>query len=84
MKVIYEFPDGKLAVVNFPPGITKLLLVEDSAIPGDRTFRDAWTHTGAGIAVDMAKARDIVRKRIGANTAIEAAQTPEALKALLP
>jgi hypothetical protein len=81
--MIYEFPDGRLAVVNFPPGISKLLLVEDSAIPADRTFRDAWVHTGTGVAVDMAKAREVVRKRIGANPAIDAAQSLEALKAML-
>lgn len=38
--------------------------VEDSSIPTDRTFRDAWSQSGTDIVVDMVRARDIQEKRI--------------------
>lgn len=38
--------------------------VSPDAIPQDRTFRDAWTDTGAEIVHDMDKARDIQRERL--------------------
>lgn len=33
--------------------------VPPTAIPSDRTFRDAWTAMGSSVAVDMIKAREI-------------------------
>lgn len=97
--------------------------VEAAAIPPDRTFRNAWKANGAGIVVDMPKARELHRiklrelrapkmgaldvaymiadergdtvekQRIAAlkqalrdvtsDPAIEAAQTPEELKAVI-
>jgi hypothetical protein len=42
-------------------------MVDDSAVPADRTFRDAWTAAGGdGINVDMPKARDLHKRRIRA------------------
>lgn len=42
-------------------------IVDDSAIPQDRTFRDAWAIQGGAVAVDMVKAleigKDLVRER---------------------
>ncbi len=37
--------------------------IDESDIPADRTFRDAWTHDGS-INVDMPKAREVVRQRL--------------------
>lgn len=37
--------------------------IERAAIPTDRTFRDAWTASGKGVAVDMGKAREIAKMR---------------------
>ena len=106
------------------PAATSFQIVEPSAIPLDRTFRNAWIAAGASVAVDMPKAREIHRKHlrelqeprlaafddaylladergdtlekqriaaekqklrdVTADPAIEAAQTPEALKAIWP
>jgi hypothetical protein len=109
-------------------GLTEADVVElpDDWTPpdGDRTFRNAWTLSGAQITVDMPKARDIWRQKmrearapllqaldveymradeagdgaaktriaaekqalrdVTADPAIEAAQTPDELKALWP
>jgi hypothetical protein len=99
-------------------------LIESSAAPSDRTFRNAWKLDGGAIAVDMVKARSIhkdklrelrkpklealdseymradeagdnaEKKRVAdkkkalrdvtADPAIDAARTPEELKAVLP
>lgn len=38
--------------------------VSESAIPFDRTFRNAWKANGADIVVDMPKARDLLRNKL--------------------
>lgn len=38
---------------------TKYEIVDTSSIPSDRTFRDAWGKEGAGIKVNIPKARSI-------------------------
>lgn len=43
---------------------SNMRVVDETAIPTDRTFRDAWTLNGAGIAVDMPKAREIRREQL--------------------
>jgi len=98
--------------------------VDESSIPSDRTFRNAWVHGGNTINIDMGKARELHRKKLrelrspilsaldteymradelGDTTAkqrialqkqalrdvtndpaIDAAQTPEELKAVFP
>lgn len=61
-------------------------IVDDSEIPSDRTFRDAWKATGGGIEVDMPKARGIARRftiNPSKELEIDAAQTPEELKAII-
>ena len=98
--------------------------VEDSAIPQDRTFRNAWRQSGAVVRVDMGAARELHKEHLRrlrapkfepleraqrtalvlgdaakaavlegrlqalrdapADPAIEAAQTPEELKSVLP
>jgi hypothetical protein len=96
-------------------------VIEDSDIPQDRAFRNAWKQTGGKVDVNMPKARDIQREKLRAARApllaaldvefmraleagkptaaivaeknrlrditsdprIEAAQTPEQLKAII-
>lgn len=40
--------------------------IEESTIPKDRTFRDAWTHDGKSFGHDLNKAKEIQLKRIRA------------------
>jgi len=49
---------------SVPADATDIKIVPRSSIPSDRTFRDAWTHNGGQIDVDMPRARDIHRHRI--------------------
>lgn len=44
-----------------PVGATDVKLMDDAAIPKDRTFRDAWK---PDLTVDMGKARDLWRNRM--------------------
>lgn len=39
-------------------------IVDEAAIPADRTFRNAWKTGVAGVAVDMPKAREIHKERL--------------------
>lgn len=56
------------AMNGLPPEVDRnaAFVVDESAIPTDRTFRDAWVLTADALAVDMTKARDIHRDRIRA------------------
>jgi len=129
-KIIYSRPDGGVSVVSVPidtdtaiaAAIAKLSLtasnvttVDDSVIPTDRAFRNAWRQNGASVRVDLPIARTLVEKEIetrrrvkirdvlerealGENVAqekaalrsinarllVDAAQTPEELKSILP
>lgn len=63
--------DGELEVEmsvvlekSVPPDATNVQVVEESEIPTDRSFRNAWTPSGASIVVDMTKARAIHLSRI--------------------
>lgn len=76
-RIIYTMPDGNVAVViptgeipidqvlakDVPSGMTGLI-VDVSAIPTDRSFRNAWKQNGREIEHDMNKAREIHRNRI--------------------
>lgn len=78
-RIIYSTPDGGVAVVvptgelpidqvlakDVPDGVTGMI-VDASAIPSDRSFRNAWKRNGRKVETDMAKARDIHRDRIRA------------------
>lgn len=58
-----KWPVGERArVVSHQP-------IAPSAIPSDRTFRNAWALTGDRITHDMPKARDILRDRLRAERA---------------
>ncbi len=81
MKILYQQPNGVCAIVTplgyptetleqviekaVPSGIP-YVLVEDAAIPTDRTYRNAWVIDGGTGAIvhDMAKAREIHRSHM--------------------
>jgi len=109
---------------KLPPDAINPQIVDESVIPTDRTFRNAWAHGGTTVSVDMPKAREIHKNKlrelrkpklealdtvylradeisdtvekariatlkqqlrdVTADPGIEAAQTPEALKAVMP
>ena len=138
-RIIYTRPDGGLSVVcpalntdeglaaaqaKLPVDAINPKVVDFSAIPQDRTFRNAWRQNETLVQHDMVKAREIHRERlrqarmplfaandiairdaqlegdaaalaaavtrrnalrdVTADAAIEAAQTPEELKAAMP
>lgn len=112
---------ARIANKDVPAGSTNVRVVEESEIPADRTFRNAWK---PDLTVDMVKAKDIHRdhlremrtplfdaldqaqrtaiaaddkaevqrlerelqalRDVTADPAIEAATTPEQLKAVIP
>ena len=52
------------ALAKLPSDATDPRVVEPSAIPVDRTFRNAWRQAGATIEHDMPKARTIAQDRV--------------------
>ena len=73
-KIIYTNPDGTVSIIipvgnvndsikDVPSGLS-YEIVEDSAIPIDRAFRNAWKQNGKTIETDMAKAREIHKTNI--------------------
>ena len=72
MKIIYQNSEGGVSVIiptgelpieevaakDVPEGVA-YEIVEDDAIPSDRTFRGAWVANGAAVDVDLDKAKDI-------------------------
>lgn len=74
-KIIYTQSNGIVAVIHpisdnaddaikdVPDGVA-YEIVEDSVIPTDRTFRDAWIQDSKTIKTDMAKAREIHKTKI--------------------
>ena len=129
-KIFYSRPDGGLSIVSVPvdtdaaiaAALAKLpatasnvTTVDESVVPLDRTFRNAWRQNGVSVRVDLPIARTLVEKEIetrrrvkirdvlerealGENVAqekaalrsinarllVDAAQTPEELKSILP
>lgn len=81
MKIVFENPDGTIGVIHPSPNWTGdmdelakkdapdnvwYVVVEDSDIPQDRTFREAWVMDWDNElpAVSMEKAREITKKRL--------------------
>ena len=74
-KIIYTQSNGIIAVIHpisgnandaikdVPDGVA-YEIVEDSVIPTDRTFRDAWIQDSKTIKTDMAKAKEIHKTNI--------------------
>lgn len=78
MKIILKNQDGSVSVL-YPVlecGLTieqiaekdshgtPFEIVEDSAIPLDQEFRDAWIHNGKKIEIDFVKANEITKNRL--------------------
>lgn len=55
---------ARVAAKDVPPGASSVQVVEESQIPSDRTFRDAWTAGAGKVDHDMAKCREIHRNRL--------------------
>ena len=73
-KIIYTNSDGTVAIIHpigdvndaikaVPSGLS-YEIVEDSAIPSDRSFRNAWKQSSKTIETDMTKAREIHKTNI--------------------
>ncbi len=52
------------AVARLPEDAANVAVIDQSVIPTDRTFRDAWTRKKERVEVDMPRARDILRNRL--------------------
>ena len=73
-RIIYTNSDGTVSIIipagdvndaikDVPSGLS-YEIVEDSAIPIDRSFRNAWKQNNKTIETDMAKAREIHKTNI--------------------
>ena len=73
-KINYTNSDGTVSIINptgdvndaikdVPSGLS-YEIVEDSVIPTDRTFRNAWKQNNKTIETDIAKAREIHKNNI--------------------
>ena len=78
MKILLKNPDGSVGIMHpildcgltieqiiakdVPKGVP-YEIVDDSAIPADRTFRSAWKHD---LTVDIPKAQEITKNRLRA------------------
>lgn len=80
-KIVYKGPNGRLCVVSpaagcgltveqiaekdVPKGVP-YSIVDESEMPLDRVFRDAWSLSDGRVLVDMPRAREIHRQRLRA------------------
>ena len=73
-KIIYTNSEGTVSIItpvgdvnnaikDVPSGLS-YEIVEDSAIPTDRSFRNAWKQNGKTIETDMTKAKEIHKTNI--------------------
>ena len=73
-KIIYTNSDGTVSIItpagdvndaikDVPSGLS-YEIVEDSAIPTDRSFRNAWKQNSKTIETDMTKAKEIHKTNI--------------------
>ena len=83
MRIAYRSADGNVCIVNGAPGVplasvmkavpqdaTDIHQIEDSDVPADRTFRNAWDMDKDGrIVTDMVKARVVQQDRLRADRA---------------
>ena len=79
-KVIYTRPDGEVSVVNpalgvdidtvlarsIPGDAVNVTVVDETSIPTDREFRNAWRQSAGVINIPVTQARKVARRRITA------------------
>lgn len=94
MKIIYTQENGVVAVIHPAPGVdiqscTKSVpdgveyeIVEDSVIPTDRTFREAWRKGSGKVDVDFPAAKAIAHEKRRAKR--DALYEPEDKRATSP
>ena len=58
-----EYTIDEIAMKDVPSGLS-YDIVEDSAIPTDRSFRNAWIQSGKTVVEDMPKAKEIHKTNI--------------------
>lgn len=96
-RIIYSTPEGRVAIIipapacglsieetaakDVPAGVP-FEIVDASAIPADRTFRDAWEKQGAAIGHNMERAKLIAHDKRRAARAAEFA--PLDVEATIP
>ena len=58
-------PTGEVPISELPAklGLTDYEIVADDVIPTDRTFRNAWVKSGATVAEDLPKCKEIAHER---------------------
>jgi hypothetical protein len=71
----------QIAAKDVPAGVL-FEIVDDSAIPADRTFRNAWEHSNSAIDINMPKAQIIAHDKRRAARSVEFA--PLDIKATIP
>ena len=50
---------ARIQAKDVPADAIDVQIVEEEALPQDRTFRDAWVHKAGVVSVDMKKARAV-------------------------
>jgi len=97
MKIIYTNNEGGVSVIiptgelsieevaakDVPEGVA-YEIVEDDAIPSDRTFRNAWIANGAAVEVDLDQAKAIGHDKRRAQRAEEFAPLDEVIAKQIP
>ena len=58
-------PTGEVPIDELPArlGLTDYEIVDDDVIPTDRTFRNAWVKSGATVAEDLPKCKELAHER---------------------
>ena len=95
MKIIYTNSEGGVSVVHptgevpineLPAklGLTDYEIVADDVIPTDRTFRNAWVKSGATVAEDVFKAKEIAHTTRRQKRAEEFAPHDEVISKQIP
>ena len=95
MKIIYTnnkggvsvvHPTGEVPINELPArlGLTDYEIVEDSTIPTDRTFRNAWVKSGTTVVEDLIKSKEISHDRRRAARAEEFKPHDEVIAKQIP
>lgn len=97
MKIVYQnqkgglsviYPTGELSIEEVAakdvPNGASYAIVEDAAIPSDRTFRDAWKMGNGTVNIDLPKAKAIAHDMRRANRAAEFAPYDDIIAKQIP